>query len=103
MLSRTSIPHWYLQLLWLDGDLHSISTIHLVQRLLIFGNFEHVSDLRDNRQICQFAPDGSLLTMPLTLIFPLSRYATARGKQCVCANDPMIYKEDQQSANDATH
>lgn len=28
--------------------------------------------------------------MPFTLIFPLSRYAIARGKQCVCANDPMI-------------
>ena len=28
--------------------------------------------------------------MPFTLIFPLSRYATARGKQCVCAKEPMI-------------
>ena len=31
-----------------------------------------------------------VLTMPFTLIFPLSRYATARGKQCVCAKEPMI-------------
>ena len=34
------------------------------------------------------------LTMPETLIFLLSKYATARGKQNVCENEPIIYGED---------
>ena len=32
------------------------------------------------------------VTIPFVLTFPLSKYATARGKQYVCEKDPMIYR-----------
>lgn len=34
------------------------------------------------------------VTMPFVLTLPLSRYATARGKQKVCENEPMIYTKN---------
>ena len=33
---------------------------------------------------------GGTYTMPVVLIFPLSRSSMARGKQYVCENDPMM-------------
>lgn len=32
-------------------------------------------------------------TIPFTRIFPLSKYATARGKQYVWAKEPIIYRD----------
>lgn len=75
--------------------LQSPPVIHLIQSLLVLLNLENIGHLHITMAIS--IPTGiyresSLgLTIPLTLTLPLSKYATARGKQFVCANEPMIY------------
>ena len=74
----------------LDADLERATAVHLIQRLLEIVNCEHVRDLETRDRYQQGKEGVERRTIPFTRTAPLSRYATALGKQCVCANEPII-------------
>lgn len=66
---------------WPDSDLKRTTAVHLVERGLVVLQLEDVRDLITGYEHAQVGRETGQRTMPLTLIFPPSRYATARGKQ----------------------
>ena len=61
-----------------DGNLEGTSASHLVKSLLVVGKLEDVgTDCQQDVAI----QDSGTYTIPLVLIFPLSRRSIARGKQ----------------------
>lgn len=69
-------------LLRFDDNLQSLAAAHLFECLMVLFNLVYVRYLKHATvRTSDYEIPNRALTIPLTLIFPLSRYATARGKQ----------------------